>query len=137
MYVFYFSNISKLETFNLNILIEKKSYKNNLIYDISYKNLIDLEPLHIRFFKINEFIRICDGTRYLTLYGSKKYEAIYNRIRYLISQKRWHQIYFFPIFLKNQSWFLCSYDSLPIEKRLTLYNVIILIKSVLNNNKFF
>ena len=28
-----------------------------------------------------------------------------------------------------------SYDSLPIEKRLTLHNVIILIKSVLNKDK--
>ena len=28
-----------------------------------------------------------------------------------------------------------SYDSLPIEKRMTLHNVIILIKSVLNRNK--
>ena len=28
-----------------------------------------------------------------------------------------------------------SYDSLPIEKRLNLYNVIILIKSILNKDK--
>ena len=29
-----------------------------------------------------------------------------------------------------------SYDSLPIEKRLTLYNVIILLKSVPNKDKY-
>ena len=38
--------------------------KNVLIYNISYKTLIDQKPLHIRFDKINRFIRIYDGTRY-------------------------------------------------------------------------
>ena len=37
--------------------------------------------MRIRFYKINGFIRIYDGTRYLTLFGSDKYYAIYNRIR--------------------------------------------------------
>ena len=46
-----------------------------------------------------------DGTRYLTLFGFEKYNA---KIK------------------------LDSYDSLPIEKVLTLDNVIILIKSYLN-----
>ena len=35
--------------------------------------------------KIDGFIRIYDGTRYLVLFG--KYGATYNRIIYLISQK--------------------------------------------------
>ena len=29
-------------------------------------------------------IKIYDGTRYLTFFGSGKHDAIYNRIRYLI-----------------------------------------------------
>ena len=49
-----------------------KNYtKNILMYDISYKTLIGLNPLHIRFDKINGFIKIYDGTRYLTLFGSE------------------------------------------------------------------
>ena len=76
------------EDFDLdNILIGKKSNENILIYDNSDKNLIDPKPLCIRFDKIDGFIRIYDGTRYFTLFGSEKYEAIYNRIRYLISLK--------------------------------------------------
>ena len=43
-----------------------------MIYDISYKTLIDPKPLSIRFDKIDGFIRIYDGTRYLTLFGSEK-----------------------------------------------------------------
>ena len=39
------------------------------------------------FFNIDGFVGIYDRTRYLTLLGSEKYEAIYNRIRYLIRLK--------------------------------------------------
>ena len=59
-----------------NILIDKKSNENNLNYDISNKTLIDPKPLRIRFFKIDEFIWISDGTRYLTLLGSEKHDTI-------------------------------------------------------------
>ena len=54
-----------------------------MIYDISNKNLIGPKSLRIRFDKIDGFIRIYDGTRYLTLFGSEKYDVIYVKIRYL------------------------------------------------------
>ena len=60
---YYFDEITKLEDFNLdNIWIGKKPQENILIYEISYKPLIDIEFLCIRFFKINGFIRVYDGT---------------------------------------------------------------------------
>ena len=34
--------------------------------------VILLKPLQIRFDKINGFVRTYDGTRYLTLFGSRK-----------------------------------------------------------------
>ena len=58
-----------------------------MIYEISYKNLIGSNIFHIRFNKTDGFFRIYGGTRYLTLFGSEKYDAIYNKIRYLISLK--------------------------------------------------
>ena len=62
----------KSENVNLdNILFDKKIHQNIWIYDISYKTLIDPEPLRIRFFKIDEIIRIYHGTRYLTLLALK------------------------------------------------------------------
>ena len=82
---YYFDDIFKLKGFDLdNILINEKLYKNILI---SYKILIHPEPLRIRFFKIDKFIRIFDGTRYLALFGCEKYHATYKKIRYLISLK--------------------------------------------------
>ena len=95
---YYFDDIIKLEDFELdNILIDEKSYENILIYDISYKTLIDSKPLRIALDQIDGFIRIYDGTRYLTLFGSEEYEAIYKRTRHFISQKMTSHIFFLTI----------------------------------------
>ena len=64
---YYFDAKTKTEDFNLdNILIKKKWYKNILVYNISYKTLIDAKPLRSRFDKIDRFIRVYDGNTYLT-----------------------------------------------------------------------
>ena len=60
------------------ILIDKKSYKNTLFGSKS---------LPVRFDEVDWFITVYDGIRYLLLFGSVKYDAIYKRGRYLISQK--------------------------------------------------
>ena len=63
----------KLEDFDFNnILIDKESHENILIYEISYKTLIGLTPLRIRFDKIDGFIKISDGTKYLAYLDSEK-----------------------------------------------------------------
>ena len=122
-----------LEDFDLdNILIDEKSHENILIYDILYKTVIGAKPFRVRFDKIDGSIRVYDGIRYLTLFGSEKYDAIYNRIRYLISLKSRITYVFCQYYTKIK---FDSYASLPIEKILTLHNVIILIKSVLNKDK--
>ena len=114
-------------------MIDEKTYENILIYGISYKTVIDPKPLRIRFDKIDEITRIFDRTRYLALLGSGKYDTIYNRIRYLISLKSGiTYIFSHYLFAKIK---VESYDSLPIEKKLTLHDIIIQIKSVLNEDK--
>ena len=70
-----------------SILIDTKSHGNILVYNISYKSLIDSMPLRIRFDKIDGFIRGYDGIRYLVLTGSQKHDSIYNRTGYFISVK--------------------------------------------------
>ena len=45
---------------------------------MSYNILIGPKHLRIRFEKIDGFIRIYDGTKYLILFGSEKYDVIYN-----------------------------------------------------------
>ena len=65
-------------------MIDEKPHENIWIYDISNKTS---NSLHIRFDKIDGFIKSYNGTRCLALLGSEKYDAIYNRIRYLVNQK--------------------------------------------------
>ena len=45
------------------------------------------KPLRIRFDKIDGFIKIYDGTRQLVLFSPERYDPIYDRIRYLVSEK--------------------------------------------------
>ena len=64
---------NKIEDFDVNsILIDEKSHDNTLLYNVSYKTLIGTKPLLISFDKINGFIRVYDGTRYLVLFRMKK-----------------------------------------------------------------
>ena len=85
---YYLNDLIKIEDFDLdNILIDEKSYENILVYNISYKSLIVFNPFGIRFDKIDGYIRVYNGTKYLVLFGNKKYDSIYDRIRYLISVK--------------------------------------------------
>ena len=128
---YYFDYITKLEDFIIDkILVDEKSHKNILIYDISSN------PLRIRFDKIDGFIRIYDRTRYLTWLGSEKYDAIYNRMRYFKSLKSSITYIFLTITQKSKLILMILYLQ---KKRLILHNVIILIKSVLNidQNRYY
>ena len=58
--------------------------------------MIDVKPLRIRFDKIDEFIRVYDGARYLTLFGSEKYDFMYKKIKHVIEVKN-------DVNIKNQS----------------------------------
>ena len=88
--------------------------------------------MYIKFDKIDGCIRIYDGTRYLTLLDSQKYDTIYDSISYLLSLKCDMTYIFSHYFAKIK---VDSYDSLIIEIGLTLH-VIILIKTVLNEDKY-
>ena len=125
-----FNDIIKFKDIDFdNILIDEKSQENILIYDISYKTLIGPKPLRIRFDKIDGFIIISDGTRYLVLFGSEKYDGIYNRIKYFMDLESNVTCFFLTITRKSKQILI---KSLPIEKRLILHNVLILIKCILN-----
>ena len=83
---------------------------------------------NLKFDKVDEFIRIYDRVRYLTLSGSETYAAIYNKISCLVSLKSSIKYSFPHCFVKIK---VNLYDFLPIEFRLTID---ILIKSILIHN---
>ena len=43
--------------------------------------------MHIWLERIDRFTKIYDGMKYLVLFGPQQYDTIYNRIKYLISEK--------------------------------------------------
>ena len=67
--------------------------------------------MRISFTKIDGFVKIHDGSKYLVLPGSEKYDAVYDRIKYLESEITYifSYIYFAKI----------KVDSLPKRKILT------------------
>ena len=104
------------------ILYEEK-YKNVLIYDISYKTSAGAKPLSIRFDKINGFIKIYDGIRYLVLFDYGWCDKICNRIRCLISEKSGIADSINHNFARIR---INSYNSLPVEKILTFHSKLLI-----------
>ena len=87
------------------------------------------KPLRIWFKKIDGFIKIHDGVRYLILFAPERYNAVCDKINYLISEKNGVTYSINHNFARIR---IDSYNSLPIEKKLTFHNVTILIKPVAN-----
>ena len=96
------------------------------------QNVYGAKPLSITFDNIDGFIKICDGTRYLVLFGPERHDAIYDSIKYIISEKGGITYIISHNFAKIKG---DPYDSLPLEKTMTFHDVIILIKSVFNKDK--
>ena len=113
---YYLDDITEFEDFNLdNFLIDKKSYEYILVYKMSYKILVGAKSLHIRFDKIDGFIRVYNGTRYLIIFGAEN--RIYNKIRYLIGVQSGVLYVFSHSYTRIK---VDSHDSLSLEKTLTL-----------------
>ena len=128
----YFDAIIKIEDFDHDILIDEKPFENIFVYNIWYKRFIDSKSLRISFDKIDAFIRVYDGTTYLVLLGNKKYDSIYNRIRYLTGAT---SAITYIISHNYATIKVDSCDCLPLEKTMTLCNVILFVKSVWNKEK--
>ena len=129
---YYFNDVMRVIDIGFSdILLTEKSYENILIYNISYKIFMGAKPLCIWFKKIDGFIKIYDGIRYLILFASERYNAIYDKINYLISQKIGITYSVKNSFAGTR---IDSYSSLTVEKTLT-FHVIILINSVVNKNE--
>ena len=90
------------------------------------------KQLRIRFDKIDGYVKIYDGIRYLAIFDYWSYDEICNRIRYLISEKSGITDSINHNFGRIR---IDSYNSLPMEKIYTFHNVIILIKTVVIENK--
>ena len=78
---YHFDEITKSEDFDLdNVLVNEKSYKNILVYNILYKTLISDKPLHIKFDKIDGFMMEVDICYYLEVKNMISFTAGLNSL---------------------------------------------------------
>ena len=99
----------------------KNHTKNILIHHVSYKFLIDYMGLFEIILETN-----------LELFGLEKYDAIYDRIVYLIGFKSSITYVFSHNHAKMK---IDSNEDFTLEGTLNLHNALILIKSVLNKDQ--
>ena len=92
-----------------------------------YITLIGTKTLGIKFSKVDGFIRVYDRTRYLVLFGSEKCDVISNKNRYLSNLKCGITYVISHNYVRIK---IDLSDSLPLEKIVTLHDVVIFIKSV-------
>ena len=67
----------------------KEKYENILIHDISCKTSMGAKLWCVRYDKIDKFIKIYNGIRYV-LFDCGWFDRICDRIKYLISKKKWY-----------------------------------------------
>ena len=69
---YYFDDIGKIKDFDFDILLHKKSYQK--YFGLwRFMQVFDwCKTLHIGFDKVNGFIRLYDGNRYLVLFSPEK-----------------------------------------------------------------
>ena len=104
---YFFDDIIKNEDFGFdNILLDEKSH-------ILFKTFIGSKPLHIRFNKVGEFIRVYDETKYLVFFGGENYDFSHSRVRYLTGVKSGIIYAFSQNYAKVKD---DSYDFLRLEK---------------------
>ena len=79
--------------------------------------MIGEKLLNVRSNKMDGFISICDEMKCLIFLGPENYDAIYHRIKYLVSLESDIRCIFSHYYGKIKA---DSYESLPIKKRFTL-----------------
>ena len=60
------------------------------------------KPLRAWFEKIDRFIKIYDGIRYLVLFASERYNATYNRIKYVMIKKNGSELIHIILYLQKK-----------------------------------
>ena len=126
---YFFNDMISIEAFDSNLLkVDKKSYKNNVIYHIGYitikeiddyKNIYRVNPLYLIIGKVDGHIEGKNGSKYLVLDSTDKNKEV-EKYREL-----WDGIK--KDFMKIK---FDTDDDLPLNKPLKLRMLTIIVRSV-------
>ena len=138
-----FEDIINIKNFDPNrIKIDKKWYKNIIIYDIGYiaiKNIIyvkinTVNPLYLIIDKADKYIEECSRNKYLTLVSTdenkdtlKKYAELWNRTKDLIKSLTNTSGDYDETYIRIK---FNSDHNLPLNKILKIHNLTIVVRSV-------
>ena len=119
---YYFGDTININDLYLdNILIDIKSYKNILVYDVECKTPYFAKPLSNIIDKVDAYIIKYDKTRYLALcHSNEKYKRIFDIIRFIIMLKCNISDVYSHKYAKIK---INSNGDLPLEKVITMHNV--------------
>ena len=149
---YFFDDMINIEDFDPNLLkIDKKPYKNIDIYYIGYITIKDYDfvkinsvnPLYLIISEVDEYVKEKNGSKYLVFDSAnennevlKKYAGLWYVIKNEIEtinegKKGKYDIDFMKIKFD-------TYDNLPLNKTLKFHNMIIVIRSVFEEDgKFY
>ena len=147
----YFFNDINIENFDpINIKIDEKSYKNNLIYCIEYvtsqriHKYLYCNPLYLIFRYANGYSEEINGNKYLMLVPTneskekiKKYEELWSKIRDLIRSvtKNSDDYGYDEKYTKIK---FDSDDELPRNKTMEIPTITIVVRAIfLENSKYY
>ena len=141
-------DIINIKNFDPNrIKIDKKSYKNIVIYyigcnttkNLRYVKINSVNPLYLVINKINGYIEGSNGNRYLTLTITdknrdtfKKYTELCDKIKDLIRSITNTSGDYDKQYMKVK---FNSDDNLPLNKILMLHSLIIVVRSIFQEDK--
>ena len=133
-----------------NIKIDEKSNKIIFIYYVRYGAIKDskyvkfnsVNPLYLIFNKVNGYFEEIDGSKYSTLVPTneskgkiKKYEELWSKIKDLIRSITKNPDDYYEKYMKIK---FNSDDELPLNKRIEIPSMIIVIKAFFyENNKYY
>ena len=148
---YFFNDITNIENVDPNdITIDKKSYKNILIYYMGYVTikeyikLFSVNPLYLIFRYVNEYFEEINGNKFLALVPTheskekiKEYEELWIRIRDLMRSitKNSDGYDYDEKYIRIK---LDSDDELPLNKTIEIPAITIVVRAIfLENNKFY
>ena len=146
---YFFNEIIGIENFDPdNLKIDKKLYKDILIYDIGYVTIKEyvkiysVNPLYLIFSYVNVYFQKIDGNKYLTLVPTneskekiKKYEELWIKIRDLIRSITKNTYDYDEKYMKIK---FNSDDELPLNKMVEIPTIEMVVRAIfLENNMYY
>ena len=112
-----------------------------MIKDLKYVKINSVSPLYLSFSSVNGYFEEINKSKYLTLVLTneskvkvKKYEELWNKIRDLIRSVTKNSDDYYEKYMKIK---FNSDDKLPLNKTIEIPSMILLVRAIFLENKYY